>query len=523
MFMKTKYILKGVIATLLFAFAISGCESFNEELMDGIGATREFSPLGVTAVIRTQTTVELNWTTKEDADHYVVEFSADDDTFKTIYKTVEVTAKQLPLKVQLEGETTYSIRVKAVSAAGLADSKWSVITTTTLSEQLFLASVDGDIDAKQVTLRWVANSNVTQIVVNPGAITHTITPAEKTSGIAVVTGLTGEKAYTADLFNGTKKRGNKAFTTAIDIGDGILVKTTDDLVQKIIDAPAGSVLVLEAGDYTAQIATIALAKSITIRGLRSFNKPKLKVNFSLLAGAANVSLIDLDLTGDVASAKNDVIKYNEAGTYSKLIVSGCTIHDYNGSFVSATSAAARIESITVDNALITNVGVGSTGEFIDLRGSFTAAINLTNSTFNNCAQARAFIREDVSAAFGTGLVTNTLIDSCTFYGVTNTIAQSGYQILYIRFATNATIVRNSLFAETVARYANQAATVAPTFTNNNYFNAATLNAAAPVSPLKSDASGTALNPQFTNAATGDFTLKNQTLIDNKIGDPRWRP
>ncbi|MFP3607993.1 hypothetical protein, partial [Paraburkholderia sp. SIMBA_053] len=82
---------------------------------------------------------------------------------------------------------------------GLEDSKWSVTTATTLSEQLFLPSVDGDIEAKQVTLRWTPNSNVTQIVVNPGAITHVITPAEKTSGIAVVTGLTGETSYTADL------------------------------------------------------------------------------------------------------------------------------------------------------------------------------------------------------------------------------------------------------------------------------------------------------------------------------------
>jgi hypothetical protein len=107
------------------------------------------------------------------------------------------------------------------------------------------------------------------------------------------------------------------------------------------------------------------------------------------------------------------------------------------------------------------------------------------------------------------------------YGVTNTTSANGYQILYVRYATNSTIVRNSIFAETIARYANQASTAAPVFSNNNYFNAPTLNLASPTSPLKSDASGTALNPQFTDAATGNFTVKNQTLIDNNVGDPRW--
>lgn len=517
--MRAKYILKGLIATLLFAFAISSCESYNEELLNGVGANREFSPIGLTAKVRNQTTVELNWTTKVEADHYVVEFSADDPDFKTIFKTVNVTAKQLPVQVALEGETVYSIRIKAVSASGIADSKWSITSATTLSEQLFLASIDGDIDVKQVTLRWVANSNVTQIVVNPGNITHAITPAEKTAGVAIVTGLTAETAYTATLFNAAKKRGVLNFTTGIDIGTGILVKPTDDLNAKINEAASGAVLVLMPGDYTSQVNTFILNKSITIRGLRSFDKPKLKGSFSIVAGSANVSLIDLDLTGD--ATRTDVVRYTDVTNYGKLLISGCTIHDYEKTFVGA-SIAAKIESITVENSIVTNVGlITAGGEFIDIRTAFVGNIVLTKSTFNNCAPGRAFIREDTNTAF-TGLTSNILIDSCTLYGVTNTIANSGYQILYVRFANNSTIIRNSIFAQTIARYANQTTTTAPTFANNNYFNAATLNLASPVSPLKSDSAGSALDPQFTNAATGNFTIKNQTLIDNQVGDPRWR-
>ncbi|CAA9200707.1 hypothetical protein FLA105534_03203 [Flavobacterium bizetiae] len=520
--MKTKYILKGLLATLVMLLVFSGCESYNEAVVDDIGASREFSPIGLTTRIRNQTTVELNWTVKDEevANYYVVEFSADDPDFKTIYKTVKVAPKELPIQVQLEGETVYSIRVKAVSATGLEDSKWSVTTATTLTEQLYLASVDGDIDAKQVTLRWPANSNVTQIVLSPGNITHTITSEEKANGIAVITGLTSETAYTATLFNGTKKRGDKAFTTGIDIGTGILVRSTDDLMQKIADAASGSVLVLEPGDYLAdnQIGAITLNKSITLRGLRSFDRPKLHVNFALSNGAANLSLIDLDLKGDKGSGGVSVIKFNDNNvTYGSVLISGCNIHDYGVSLISANLSAARITSIIVDNTVVTNVlTVG--GEFIDLRGSYLGQLTLKNSTFNNCATARYFIRMDAGL---TGVTNNILIDSCTISNP-NMVATNANSILYIRFASNAIIIKNTLFANTLAPYTRENVTANPTFSGNNYFNTPNLNGNVnAIGNNRPDATGTALNPQFGNAAGGDFTINNQTLKDNGVGDPRW--
>ena len=37
-----------------------------------------------------------------------------------------------------------------------------------------------------------------------------------------------------------------------------------------------------------------------------------------------------------------------------------------------------------------------------------------------------------------------------------------------------------------------------------------------------DATGVTLDPGFTDAANGNFKVSNQTIIDNEIGDPRWR-
>jgi len=522
--MKTKYIFKGLIAILVLAIGVSSCESYNEGLLDGIGNSREFSPIGLKATIRNQTTVELTWTVKtdENADHYVVEFSADDPEFKTIYKTLQVTAAQLPIQVPLEGETVYSIRVKAVNGSGLEDSKWSVITATTLSEQLFSTVQPVDIDAKQVTLRWVPNSSVTQISVMPGNIVHEITPAEKTAGVAIVTGLTGETAYTATLLNGVKKRGVVTFTTGIDIGTGILVKTTDDIFQKITDAPSGSVLVFMPGDYTAQTGLIAINKTLTLRGLKTADKSKLKVNFTLANNPAspsevvNFSLIDLDLSGSGLTGGAIAISTAAPTQLGDVLISNCKVHDFPSQLMYG-NALARLKSFTVDNSIIKNVNTASGADFIDFRTTYVANVSLTKSTFDTCS-SRDFIRLDAAATLSGGSLTSTvLIDACTIYAPTLPAAS---RILYVRFLSNASTVRNTLFAVGSAVYTNSTATAAPTFSNNNNFNSPGLQLAG--SNNRTDTSATLLDPQFSSAATGNFTLGNQTLKDRQVGDPLWR-
>ena len=130
------------------------------------------------------------------------------------------------------------------------------------------------------------------------------------------------------------------------------------------------------------------------------------------------------------------------------------------------------------------------------------------------------MRLDAAAAYtGTGLTSTVLIDHSTFYSVSNTQDR----ILYVRFNVNILTVRNSLFAATDGYYTNQPSSSQPTCSNNNYFNAVGFFTPAYVTNAKSDISGnhTTLDPGFTNAANGDFTVSNQELKDNGIGDPRW--
>jgi hypothetical protein len=519
--MRTKNILKGFIASLLFSTILISCDGYNVDLLNELDVTRVFSPIGLTAKVSNQTTVELNWTLRDDADHYVVEFSADDPNFTTIFKTVEVKPTELPVKVVLEGETVYSIRVKGVSAKGLDVSKWATTTATTLSEQLFIAGPDSDIQATQATVRWVANSNVTELVANPGNIIRTITASEKTAGVATITGLTGETQYTVTLNNGTKKRGTKVFTTGIDIGNGILVQPTDDLNAKVTAAAAGATLVLMPGNYTVYTGLITIDKPITIRGLKSYDKPKLHVNFSATTGATDTKLIDLDLSGD--ATLTDMFRFSTASyNYGPLSISGCYVHDYNISLVGGNVASSKVTSVTVDNTIVKNVNNASGGDFIDFRLTYVTDITVKNSTFNNCSLGRDFVRVDAATGLsGTGLNTNILIDACTLYNVSNTVAPK--RILYVRFVSNTSTVKNTLIAGTTAIYSNQTATTAPTFLNNNYFNAASFyDAAITGNKIDASSSRTTLDPGFVSASTDNFTITNATLKSNAVGDPRWR-
>ncbi|KDN55841.1 DUF5123 domain-containing protein [Flavobacterium seoulense] len=531
--MKTKYILKGVLTSIFFILVFSGCESYSEDVIDELLVDRAFSPIGVTARVRNQTNVELNWTAREGVDHYVVEFSADDETFSTIYKTVSVSAAELPVTVALEGETVYSIRIKAVSATGANDSKWVIGKVTTLSEQIFTSIVDGDILSKEATLRWIPNSTVTQINLVPGNITHVITAQEKINGVATITGLNPETAYTATLYNGTKKRGVQNFTTGIDIGDGILVKNTDDLLVVIANANSGAKLFLEPGEYKSfgvdgvtPNTDIVLTKSITISGIPGKAKPVLRYKVTVNAGTSNVSLLDLELDGRVYNTSGVLENITNASVitvagassnYGDFIIKGCKIHDFTRALIAANASTSKVNSFTVENSIITNVNTNVGADFIDFRNTYVANVTLKNSTFEKCSNQRDFVRIDAATGFsGTGLTTTVLIDACTIY---NTTMTSSNRILYVRFLNNALTVRKTLFANTAAIYSNQANTANPTFLNNNYFNSTGLHTTA----TKFDSSGTftLLDPGFANAATGDFTISNQNLKDNLIGDPLW--
>ncbi|MDT0645158.1 DUF4957 domain-containing protein [Zunongwangia sp. F260] len=518
--MKVKYIFKSLLIAILLVATVTSCD-YDEELVEELPVDREFAPVNLTAFVRNQVNVELNWTVNDNANSYIVEFANDSLQFNNIVRTVEVNPDEVPVLVPLESETLYSIRVKAISERGIDDSSWATTTARTLTEQIFIEGEDGDIKSGEAILRWVPGSEVTEISLSPGDITYTITADDRAAGIATVTGLSSETDYTATLLNGSQIRGVKEFTTGIDIGDGKLLTPEDDLLQMIADAVAGDIFVLEPGDYTDQTGTITLDKSLTIRGLRSFDKPLLQLNFEIVAGAEDVELIDLDLQGlgEGSSDLSDFVRYTGPGNFNSLLISGCNIHDYGRSFIAGNETDAILQTLTVENSIVYDIFT-SGGDFIDFRNSDVLNINLLNNTFYNVAPDRDFIRMDASGTSNdAGLTSNVLIDSNTLYAVSN---NESSRLLYIRFVSNDVTVRNTLIVNTESEgYADrEGIDESPSFSNNNYFNAPGFYDTAQY--IFDDTSYFNLDPGFVDPSTGDFTVTNQTLIDNQIGDPRWR-
>lgn len=516
--MKTKYILK-TLSIILLTFIVTSC-GYNEDVIEELSVNREFAPVDLTARVRNQTNVELNWLANDaNVAHYIVEFSADDPNFTSIFLSQEVNANELPVTIRLEGETIYSVRVKAVSARGLNDSSWALAEAETLTEQIMLPSEPGDIKALEATLRWEAGLNVTHFILQPGDIRYDISAQEKADGVATITGLTAETDYMATLYNNTKIRGSIEFTTGIDVGDNTLVLPTDDLLQMIADAAPGDILLLEQGDYTSQVGTITLDKSLTIRGLRTDFKPLIRIGFSIAAGADDVELIDLDMSGDTASGLIDLVSYSDVGNFNSMLISGCNIHDFDRSFVRGSTDGSVLQTLTIENSIVTNV-LTNGGDFIDFRNSDVLNVNIITSTFNNCAPGRDFLRLDAAGISNGNAICNILIDSCTIYACSN---NSSRRILYVRFATNEVTVRNTLITDTDSEgYADRAGIdESPIFSNNNYFNAAGFYN---TSQYTFDGGNYTLeDPGYVDAANGDFTVTNQTLLDNAVGDPRWRP
>ncbi|MGV8090964.1 MAG: DUF5123 domain-containing protein [Mangrovibacterium sp.] len=509
-------------------FLLPACEDKIDPLIEELQVERVFSPLELKAQIRNKTTVELSWKLRNDAESYVVEISEGNLDFSTIIKTATVTSGEVPYRVTLDGETQYSARVKG-TAADLEDSKWSTVTFTTEAENIFEPLAGTDIQATSVTLKWPAGSDVTHFIINPGNTERVITDQEKEAGTATITGLTGETEYTIKMLRGTKQRGLVTFTTLIDIGDATPVEPDDDLNAIITAAAEGDVLVLWPGDYLAYTGSITLNKSISIKGLYPYNKPIIHVQFILGNNVQTVEIKDLEMDGTYIDPQtltenklDNSFHYPSIGSYGSLNVVGCHIHDYQKSLFSSSTdltISASIESITVDNCVVTNILTdGSDG--IDFRYAYVAKLSLKNSTFNNCAPGRDLVRLDDSSGTFPGKVSDVLIDHCTIYGASNNTSR---RILYVRFVNNTLKVTNTIIAATVGTFTNQSKSAQPECSNNNYFNAPGFYTPGYISGVKLDISGnyTTLDPGFTGVANGNFTVTNQTLLDNQVGDPRW--
>lgn len=526
-----KYICMLGLATMALTTA---CDD-QSDLATEIDYSRLFAPINLEAKVTNQVNVRLNWSTVSGATSYVVEFYEDNDQVTdsedndsevldfsgTPVKSLsDVTAEQLPIVVKgFESETKYLVRVMAKGEK--ADSKWSGARFKTSAEQIMQEVNPDELTATSVVLRWTPGEEAEKIVITPGDIEHKVTSAEIAEGAATIEGLTPETQYTAKLMKSNgKSRGSVTFETLIDLGDAIGVYPEDDWTTLFTEAEDGTIFALFPGTYSmpvdsesGKIGKLALNKSISIKAVRPNDRPVINGSFQLMEGASLISLkqVILDGTGTDGSQAFD---YKEAGTYAGIEIDDCEIHHYGKGFF-YINVAAQLDHITINNSLIHDIECDG-GDMFDCRAGAYNSFSLTNSTVWNSCLARDFVRMDDKSSNFAGVAPVITISNNTLVGVSNDASR---RIFYVRFKGNVLTFTNNIVTATVGNFSNQKNTAVPTFGKNVYFQAEGLTTAgANANALWVDDKATVADPQFKDAANGDFTVGNE---DVTAGDPRW--
>lgn len=508
----------------------TACEDQGSEITE-VNYERLFSPLNLEARVTNKTNVRLNWTATKGASSYTIEVFADDNlTFTgTPAKTIEgITVAELPYTITgLEGETQYSIRVKAVGE-DIEASKWSTATATTDTEQIFEAVKGDELTATSVTLHWKAGEVATEIVLTPSTgKTYTVTAEEIAVGAKTITELTSETTYSAKLMNGSKTRGVITFTTLIDLSRVHTVYPGDDLAAIIAAAEANETIALlpaQNGDNefsfiddtgNATTLEIELTKDITIKGAYANNCPTVHAKF-ILKGCNNLYLENLNFDG----SGNLVTVIDSNG--GEISITNCNVTTFDTFLIeTGETQVGTINRFSVDNCIFHDMK--SSKRFVDYQKlkSFIAEFTLKNSTIYNCCSSSDFIRFDRHATKGN--VIN--ISNCTLYGIEAT----SKGLLYIRsssagkqdFTAN---ISNCIFAKMSdgVFFSKDTKTDNLKFDSNYYFDTPSLLANPDGGAGKAfDTKGVVADPIFKNAANGDFTVSNEDIIYYKIGDPRW--
>lgn len=507
------------IFVFLLGIGLVSCSEPMDEITD-IDYTRAFSPFELTAHVRNQVNVELNWTPIK-ADSYSIEvFKNDSLTFAgaPVLTFNDIKATDLPYTIkELAGNTPYSFRVKAI-LSGADDSKWSGIYAKTQSENIFIAFEDTDVQANSVILRWNPTPNVTRVIIEKPdgtIIEHTLTANEIASGSAQISGLVGETEYIAKIFNVDVQRGRTTFTTLLDLGNAIPVEPTDDFIAILAAANSGDVFALFPGTYGAS-SKFVIPTNVEIKAVYPNDKPIVHGYFSV---ENNTSLLlkDLIIDGSGLADGNQAVIFATAGAnYGEIKIDGCEVkNNVKGLFY--LNVASVVDAFIINNSIIHHIECAG-GDFMDNRQGAIKNLTLSNSTVYGSVLARDFVRYDnTSAAFPEISPVINIVNN-TLDGIANNASR---RILYVRVAGATINFTNNIVTNTAGNFSNQSSTPVPTFSNNNYFNAPALFTGGSDVARFFDDLASNLDPQYVAPANGNFKVSNQTIIDKAIGDPRW--
>lgn len=489
---------------------LTACSDDIDPEITELDVDRAFSPVNLRAFIRNQVEIELDWNVNEGVDEYLVEFSQDSLQFNNIIRTLTVSPDQVPVRETFDGETLYSVRVKAV-IDGLQESKWSAITTRTAPEQIFLPIVGPNIEDTYATVEWAPESEVTHLLIVPGNTLIPISEQQKAAGSATIEGLDGGTDYTVTIFNDAIRRGTTTFSTLKEAN----VSPLDDLSAVIDAAAEGDTLVLMAGVYS--LGGKEITRSITIEGQKFYDMPVIEGQLTCATTVASITLRFLDFQGGGSTGQF----FNAAAAacnLGALTIEGCEISGYTNNII-YNNSGGTYGDIHITNTYIHDIPGGG-GDGFDFRGGAVGSLTVENTTIAN--GIRTLLRMQVPA--------DVVFSNCTFYRVCTAAGGNNRGFFRMSGGGNSLVVSNCLFVETGLQEGDTprgvwslpgdiSEEVTTSYSTNYYFNTIGLWDGAITSP--GDAGASEADPGFVDAENGDFTVTNQTLIDNVVGDVRW--
>nr|MBE6191240.1 hypothetical protein [Rikenellaceae bacterium] len=256
------------------AMLAGGCTD-PDGVIDELNLDRVLSPLDFTVRVENNVNANFSWTAADGVQNYQLDLQYEDGTsyqMLTIPATGDSSMEYY--MSELPGQRLYTAFLYALSEdPNTANSKASIVSFETGIEQLFLQDgvvADADIQPTQITLRWVAGSNVTHLELSDGANTQRIEldDAAKAAGVYTLTGLTTDKAYTAKIFRDVAERGVCSF-----------VPTT--------------IYTLDIVEKGAETMTIGWASTAQVDEVRVSGGELTEKSFAVAAGATSCSITGL--------------------------------------------------------------------------------------------------------------------------------------------------------------------------------------------------------------------------------------
>ena len=496
---------------------------------------RQFKP-GDIAITTTETKATLSWSASlfsPSATSYTVQVSKDSTFAINVVDKIVTSTSAVVTDTVLQVRQFYVARVKANATGTTAESGWVISGKFSISgEQIFLPLTVSDIIDNAVLLKWRTTPGLVRIVITPTAggtaSTVNLIPADLTAEKKIISGLTANTNYSAEIFDAVKSKGYILFKTTAPLS-GNIVDLRDITGRPAVLAdtlpiiPDASTVILKRGESYTIAANLNLSKSVKILSGADLTNPSqaiisLPANFNITAGST-IAFIDFQDVSLVATdyTSKYVFNISNACTITRIGFESCRIEKMRG-VVRLQTAVINLTNYVINNCIIdsiSNYGVIT----VDNVNCVAANISIKNSTIYKTERVVISTKQ---------ASTSVIIDKCTFNEAPFGNSTASFIVDYNTFnVTNGVTISNCIFGKgkpngTSIDVRDVRAGASTTISSsNNYITADHIVIANALTPVI-NYSGTSFI-LWRDPLGGDFRFADNTFAGlNTAGDPRWR-